>query len=198
MTINGTLHTISETEASSSNTPGASDISISNTPEQSSGLGDDGNTVLWSDLDNFTKGYVTCAYWLADPCPGSGEYWFDTELWEELDYQSQLGMIRDCLKFQLDNNHLLQVAYALPFYNRRVADYHPHECAGHDFYLSRNGHGTGFRDRGREDVWDALDKAAHEFGEGELYYWPDTPGCKHFEKTGECTSDCDHGGTYSL
>lgn len=43
--------------------------------------------------------------------------------------------------------------------------------AATDFYLTRNGHGTGFRDR--EEVWgelsDALHALAKKFGESEGY-----------------------------
>jgi hypothetical protein len=49
--------------------------------------------------------------------------------------------------------------------------------AGHDFWLTRNGHGAGFWDRGRKDG-DALTKIAKSFGAinvavgetGDLYY----------------------------
>lgn len=152
---------------------------------------------LWSDLDDFTQGYVACAFWLADPRPGSGEYQFDTELWDGLDLTTQLTIIRDCLKFQLDNNHLLQVAYLTSFYNKRPNEYSPNECAGHDFYLSRNGHGTGFCDRGNEPIWQQLDDATDAFGESSLEYLP-VDDCESHRETGECNDDCDHEGVYVL
>lgn len=155
-----------------------------------------GDKPVWSDLDEFTQGYVVCAFWQADPCPGSGEYVFDNALWDDLDLNDQLTIIRDCLKFQLDSNHLLQAAYLTKFYNKSP-HYEPAECAGHDFYLSRNGHGVGFRDRGNDPLWEKLHEAARNCGEAELHYWPDAPGCKHWEETGECDRDCAHGGSYS-
>jgi hypothetical protein len=45
--------------------------------------------------------------------------------------------------------------------------------AGHDFILSRNGHGTGFWDRGTGDVGDELHKWAKTFGEISLYVGDD-------------------------
>ncbi len=39
------------------------------------------------------------------------------------------------------------------------------ECAGHDFYLTRNGHGTGFWDRDAGAVGEQLSAAARRHGE---------------------------------
>lgn len=50
----------------------------------------------------------------------------------------------------------------------RTADF-----AGHDFILSRNGHGTGFWDRGAGDVGDRLHKAAKVYGDASLYLGDD-------------------------
>jgi hypothetical protein len=47
---------------------------------------------------------------------------------------------------------LLYEAYTL--YN--VTDYKPQAMAGHDYWLTRNGHGTGFWDRGLGEVGDKL------------------------------------------
>lgn len=40
---------------------------------------------------------------------------------------------------------------------------------GHDFYLTRNGHGAGFWDRGLGDVGERLTQAAKVYGTSELY-----------------------------
>lgn len=45
--------------------------------------------------------------------------------------------------------------------------------AGHDFYLTRNRHGTGFWDRGRGAVGDRLSDAAHVYGESGESAEPD-------------------------
>lgn len=47
------------------------------------------------------------------------------------------------------------------------------EQTGHDFWLTRNGHGSGFWDRGLEDIGEALSEAAKEFGEQYLYVGDD-------------------------
>lgn len=43
------------------------------------------------------------------------------------------------------------------------------EMIGHDFYLTRNGHGAGFWDRGLGEIGDRLTSAAHAYGTSELY-----------------------------
>jgi hypothetical protein len=40
---------------------------------------------------------------------------------------------------------------------------------GHDFWLTRNGHGAGFWDRGLGELGEALTRAAETFGESYLY-----------------------------
>ena len=47
------------------------------------------------------------------------------------------------------------------------------EQIGHDFWLTRNGHGTGFWDRGLGDVGDDLSKASKSYGEVYLYVGDD-------------------------
>jgi hypothetical protein len=52
---------------------------------------------------------------------------------------------------------------------------------GHDIWLSRNGHGAGFFDRGYDiDIEKKLMDAAHQIGEDNLYLGDD--GLLHFEK----------------
>ena len=50
----------------------------------------------------------------------------------------------------------------------------PWAWAGHDFALTRNGHGAGFWDRGLGDLGDRLADAARVYGEASL--WPDEVG----------------------
>ena len=44
----------------------------------------------------------------------------------------------------------------------------------HDFWLTRNGHGTGFWDRGLGDLGDKLTKLAKTFGECDLWVHDET------------------------
>jgi len=47
------------------------------------------------------------------------------------------------------------------------------EQIGHDFWLTRNGHGAGFWDRGLGAVGDELSKASKSYGEVYLYVGDD-------------------------
>lgn len=53
----------------------------------------------------------------------------------------------------------------LPDYGH--GQYSDAEMSGHDFWLTRNGHGAGYWDRGL-DTGDALSKAAKTFGSADL------------------------------
>lgn len=100
--------------------------------------------------DPFTAAYLACAAWLAtdgeeatpidqlDPAPT----WHPSALAQAA---------RECVKFQEDNAGAL-------------ADLDSSQ-AGHDFYLTRNGHGAGFWDRGHpEEIGEALTKASETAG----------------------------------
>jgi hypothetical protein len=63
----------------------------------------------------------------------------------------------DCTKFEEKARSLLDAA--------GVDD----SQAGHDFWLTRNGRGVGFWDRGNGLVGDSLAAIAHEFGETDAY-----------------------------
>ena len=72
--------------------------------------------------------------------------------------------IADCARFQADNAELL----ARVEYPRNDTTDLAH--AGHDFWLTRNRHGAGFWDGDLpEDIGEPLTKAAHAFGECDLY-----------------------------
>lgn len=71
------------------------------------------------------------------------------------------------------------IAYSLALILEYVekADHSPAhdgwELAGHDFWLTRNGHGVGFWDRGLGELGDKLTEAAKTFGEVNLYLGDD-------------------------
>ena len=82
----------------------------------------------------------------------------------------------DCADFIQANLEDLQE------YAERLGD-HPEytawERAGHDFWLTRNGHGAGFWDRGLGDLGDRLSNAAHVYGSVDPYVGDDN--LVHFE-----------------
>lgn len=81
-------------------------------------------------------------------------------------------IIVDCAKFQSENAELLIDAIAAGV--KCGPDFDETERAGHDFWLTRNGHGCGFWDGDwQEPFGDKLTEAAKSFGECSLYVGDD-------------------------
>src|SRR5208282_4430730 len=77
-------------------------------------------------------------------------------------------MAEDCADFQEKNAALLEQAYA-----SGTRDGNPGH-AGHDFWLTRNGHGAGFWDSDYpQPLGDQMTKAAKGYGEADLYLGDD-------------------------
>jgi hypothetical protein len=87
---------------------------------------------------------------------------------DDFDDATQAEMEADCDRFIEANLTNLREAV------RTGRDAH---SLGHDYWLSRNGHGAGFFDNGRESCWDALQDAARADGEVNLEsYLDQRPG----------------------
>lgn len=77
-------------------------------------------------------------------------------------------IVADCAKFQADNSQLLSDAIAAGV--KCGPNFDATGRAGHDFWLTRNGHGAGFWDGDWADPFgDKLTDAAKSFGECSLY-----------------------------
>jgi hypothetical protein len=112
-------------------------------------------------MDDFTLAYIECALWTLPVEHPSTVYTCD-----DLAPETLQKMEEDCRKFQEENATLfLQVYDSRPDYDE--------SNAGHDFWLTRNGHGAGFWDRGLDDIGEALSEKARAFGECELYVGDD-------------------------
>lgn len=124
-------------------------------------------------LDEFTAAYIIAMYW-TDSChdfkPDDEEGCagfdrdgnsFDSE--DELDIQTLVRIIDECKDFQESNKAHLEAAY-----NSERVDYGPGN-AGHDFWLTRNGHGAGFWDRGLGQVGKELTDFSKPYGEVYVY-----------------------------
>lgn len=118
------------------------------------------NLVAYQEADEFTRAYIDCALWLADPTPGSGQYTVDEDDIMAIYPDDLQSMINECITFQQEHKQLLDQAY-------QKSGYSPAR-AGHDFYLTRNHHGAGFWDRGLDQTGDDLTDAAHAYGESDL------------------------------
>lgn len=114
--------------------------------------------VAGSQLDAFTAAYIEALYFTNGRGIDEDEFGPD----DELDPHEVGHIKRDCEDFQLEVKDLLAEAYSQDGYDRTQA--------GHDFWMTRNGHGTGFWDRGLPDaVGQALTEAAHAAGSVHPY-----------------------------
>lgn len=97
-----------------------------------------------SDLKEFIFGYIEAIFFTEDE--GVGESGID-----ELSYRAKQTIVNDCAAFYLANKQDLNDAFSN--YNYSFA------FAGQDFWLTRNGHGVGFWERGLEDAGQNLTDA---------------------------------------
>lgn len=106
-----------------------------------------------TQIDDFTKGYITCALWSETD---ENEECLDAVYSiEDITEESIQLIIAECKTFQDENKALLNQYYDL----YKHWEYTSEEMAGHDYWLTRNGHGTGFWDRGLGELGEALTKA---------------------------------------
>jgi len=106
-----------------------------------------------SDFNDFLEGYFDAAEWL---WPEDGEDAFDRSKVRGWSAAAKRSMIADCRDFYRANKVDL-AAYA------EAAD-HGMSGAGHDFFLTREGHGAGFWDRGLGELGERLASAARSHG----------------------------------
>ena len=120
-------------------------------------------------LDDFTRAYIEAALWSStdESTPDGGEPMDANYDIDDIAPETLAGIVEDCRRFQAEN------AADLALYD------HPQwsaaELGGHDLWLTRNRHGTGFWDRDYlpEDAGERLTAAAHKCGEIDLYVGDD-------------------------
>lgn len=111
-------------------------------------------------MNDFTKGYIECALWSMNDESG-GVPLDDNYCIDDLDIST------DCLKtMQEDCDRFQEETLQLRFQLGNAINPSVH---GHDFWLTRNGHGAGFWGRGCGDIGDQLTDAAAAYGEVNLY-----------------------------
>lgn len=117
------------------------------------------------ELDEMTRGYIECLLWSTndESDPETYETLGGTPLDESFDY------------FDIMSHGPAETAErcwndCAAFYDANAADLADIDAsqAGHDFWLTRVGHGTGFWDRGNGALGDRLTDAARIVGE----CWP--------------------------
>ncbi len=122
-------------------------------------------------IDTFTLAYIECALWSStdESDEQGGEPLDKNYSIADIAQETLEAMVADCAQFQGEN------AADIENGSLRIR----HECtdrgmAGHDFWLTRNGHGCGFWDGDwPEPQATILTNAAHAFGEYNLYVGDD-------------------------
>lgn len=117
-----------------------------------------------SKLDTFTHAYLVCALWSSSDEAGTplDQNYDVDDIGDEFKKQA----IEDCADFQQANAADLAAAYE--HYGDGSGEYAPEARAGHDFWLTRCGHGAGFWDRGMGALGDRLTSAAKIYGSVDL------------------------------
>lgn len=120
------------------------------------------------NLDQFLQAYAVCALWSScgpDQEPHKCENLDDLFDTDDINPDTWAQMKADCEDFIQANSSYLEL-YAE---RRGNEQWSASELAGHDFWLTRNGHGAGFWDRGLGALGDRLSEAAKVYGEVFLY-----------------------------
>lgn len=136
------------------------------------------HSIARRNYDDFVNGYVTAALWTStDESDESGGEPMDANYGpNDIASSTMKKMKADCAKFMKANKALL--SDYCHHIKRSTEQHGPHMSgAGHDFWLTRSGHGAGFWDRdyedGRDDIGEKLTSACKKFGEVYLYVGDD-------------------------
>ena len=109
-------------------------------------------------MNDMVEGYLDCALW-ADLRTEDGDSIDDKGIIDCTDAMI-VKATKDCENFKELAKDLIP-SYLESFDESQM---------GHDFWLTRNGHGAGFWDRGLDDkLGKDLSKVAESFGSGYLY-----------------------------
>ena len=111
-------------------------------------------------MDTFTRAYLECALWSTtdESTPTGGEPMDANYDLEDISPECLAQAQADCAAFQAQAGDM-------------IAD--DLGGAGHDFWLTRNGHGAGFWDGDWGAHGDALTALAESFGTVDLYVGDD-------------------------
>lgn len=112
-------------------------------------------------MDPFTNAYIEAALWSStdNSDEQGGEPLDDNYGLDDIAEETLASILDDCKAFQRD--HAVDIGSEL-------------ERAGHDFWLTRNGHGAGFWDGDWEDdIGQRLTDASDVYGSVDLYVGDD-------------------------
>lgn len=116
-----------------------------------------------NDFNKFFNGYVDAALWSStDNSDDSGGEPLDANYDKsDIDKKALRAWKKDCVAFMRSEKADLK-----KFMDETGVGW---GSCGHDFWLTRNGHGAGFWDRGAGDVGERLSKACKPYGSVDLY-----------------------------
>lgn len=139
------------------------------------------------DFESFVDGYIECALWADclppdDPEPDkkdpSWDIWQARQGVEEYGGREHLELREGAREMMIEKGQLVEfvadnlsdlLAYVRGCYDGEREGFddsqgYPEEYAGHDFWLTRCGHGCGYWDRGLGELGDRLTEAAKGYG----------------------------------
>jgi hypothetical protein len=104
-------------------------------------------TFTTRDVGEFIHGYITCALWSSSDQSNEqgGEPLDQNYTGRDIDPDTFDTMCEDCLGFMTEHTGDLEEYCEKITYN--PAEGEPMAYAGHDLWLTRNGHGCGYWDR---------------------------------------------------
>ena len=137
---------------------------------------------LFDEADEFTRGYIACALWVSVGI-GDPDLWAPVEDGEigpqgitdehapsDIAIETMLEMLADCATFQRGCPYITDEFYI----GEAKLRYSVADLAGHDFWLTRNGHGGNFLDGDwKMPAAQQLYKAAQKYNECYLYVGDD-------------------------
>ena len=111
-------------------------------------------------LDTFTNAYIATALWSSndESTPQGGEFMDLNYSVDDIAPETLEKIKADCAKFQSENWDMIE---------------HDLDQAGHDFWLTRNGHGAGFFDGDWPKNGDKLTEICKTYNEVNLYVGDD-------------------------
>jgi len=145
------------------------------------------SAALFAELDPFTQAYIEAAFWTeCEPgtChgeDGNGEPWnpdYHSSLpgdvtFADLHPETLAQMVKDCDEF-MHSAAWLDACASLDSLDPDLDGGTDSAQGGHDFWLTRNGHGAGFWDGDWPEPYAArLNETAHSFGEFDLWLGDD-------------------------
>lgn len=120
---------------------------------------------LDSQIQRAVHGYIECALWSS--VDDDGEPLDANCVWGDIAAADYVAMAADVCRFLADHwDDVIEHTGGMA-------------QVGHDLWLTRNGHGAGFWDRGLGEIGDRLSEAARAMG--EVHLWVDDDGKVHQE-----------------